>query len=54
VAGRALSGVLFGIAPLDPAALGGTAALFLAVVLASSAGPALKAVRLAPMSILRQ
>jgi predicted permease len=53
-AGQLLRGVLFGISPADPLTLGVTIAALLAVVLLSSAGPIRRALRLAPMSVLRQ
>ena len=53
-AGQILRGVLFGISPADPAALAGTVAALALVVAASTAGPIRRALRVAPMSILRQ
>jgi predicted permease len=53
-AGQLLAGVLFGISPADPVALAGTAAVIALVVAGASAGPVRRALRVAPMSILRQ
>ena len=53
-AGQLLAGVLFGVSPVDPVALIGTAAIIALVIAGSSAGPIRRALRVAPMSILRQ
>jgi predicted permease len=53
VAGRLLATVLFGISPFDPWALGGTALVLFVVIAAAAAAPVRRALRLAPMSILR-
>jgi predicted permease len=53
VAGRLLAGVLFGISPADPPALVLTVALLALVVAAASVGPLTRALRAAPMSMLR-
>jgi putative ABC transport system permease protein len=51
--GRLARSVLFGIAPQDPLTLAGTAAVLLAVVLAASWLPALRAARINPASAMR-
>jgi hypothetical protein len=53
VAGSLLAGVLFGISPADPPALVLTVALLALVVAAASVGPLTRALRAAPMSMLR-
>jgi ABC-type antimicrobial peptide transport system permease subunit len=52
-AGRAMSALLFGIAPGDPATFLSGIGLALAIALAGSLVPALRAVRVSPMSVLR-
>src|SRR5258708_2876326 len=52
-AGRALSGFLFGLPAIDPAAFAGTAALFAAVGLAACYVPARRATRVDPLAALR-
>ncbi len=54
VAGHLMSAILFGVSPLDPVALGGAAALFLVVALASSWLPALRASGAEPARALRE
>jgi putative ABC transport system permease protein len=51
---RVLSGMLYGVAPLDPATFGGSAALLLVVAVLASLAPALRAARLQPMHVLRE
>lgn len=46
--------LLFGLAPLDPIAFIGAAALFVAVMLAASAVPARRATRVSPMDAMRE
>ena len=53
-AGQLLAGVLFGISPVDPAALAATSVVIALVIACSSAGPVRRVLRVAPMSILRQ
>ena len=50
----ALSGMLYGVAPRDPASLGLAAALLLAVSAAACLIPAIGAVRVDPASTLRE
>ncbi len=52
-AARAMSALLFGIAPGDPATFVSGIGLALAIALAGSFVPALRAVRVSPMSVLR-
>lgn len=52
-AGRAMSALLFGIAPGDPAAFGVGVGLAMAMTLAGSVVPAWRAVRVTPMSVLK-
>jgi predicted permease len=52
-AGRAMSALLFGIAPGDPAAFSVGVGLAVAMTLAGSVVPALRAVRITPMSVLK-
>jgi ABC-type antimicrobial peptide transport system permease subunit len=53
VAGRAMSAMLFGVAPSDPATFGTAVGVALAMAFAGSVVPALRAVRVSPMSVLR-
>jgi putative ABC transport system permease protein len=50
---RAISGMLFGLSPSDPATLGGVAALLAAVALLASYIPARRATRVDPVEALR-
>ena len=52
-AARAMSALLFGIAPGDPATFVSAIGLALAIAFAGSVVPALRAVRVSPMSVLR-
>jgi predicted permease len=52
-AGRAMSALLFGIAPGDPAAFGVGVGLAAIMTLAGSVVPAMRAVRVTPMSVLK-
>lgn len=52
-AARGMSALLFGVAPGDPATFGTAVGLALVMTLAGSVVPALRAVRVAPMSVLR-
>jgi ABC-type antimicrobial peptide transport system permease subunit len=52
-AARGMSALLFGVAPGDPATFAAAAALTGAITLAGSVVPALRAVRVVPMSVLR-
>ena len=52
-AARALEGMLFEVAPWDPATLATVALLLAATTLAASVGPATRASRVDPMQILR-
>lgn len=52
-AGRGMSALLFGIAPGDPATFATAVGLALLMALAGSLLPALRAVRVSPMSVLR-
>jgi putative ABC transport system permease protein len=52
-AARGMSALLFGIAPSDPATFGAAVGLTLVMTLAGSIVPALRAVRVTPMSVLR-
>ena len=52
-AGRGMSALLFGVAPGDPATFGTGVAVALLMTLAGSLVPALRAVRVTPMSLLR-
>ncbi len=50
---RLLSGMLFGVTPLDVTTLAAVSALLVAVALAASALPAMRAARIDPASVLR-
>jgi predicted permease len=52
-AGRGMSALLFGVAPWDPATFAAAIGLVLVITVAASAIPALRAVRVTPMSVLR-
>jgi predicted permease len=52
-AGRGMSALLFGVAPWDPATFAAAIGLVLLITVAASAVPALRAVRVTPMSVLR-
>jgi ABC-type antimicrobial peptide transport system permease subunit len=52
-AGRGMSALLFGVAPGDPATFASAVVLVLLITLAASAVPAMRAVRVSPMSVLR-
>jgi ABC-type antimicrobial peptide transport system permease subunit len=52
-AARGMSALLFGVAPSDPAAFSAGVGLALLMALAGSTVPALRAVRVSPMSALR-
>jgi ABC-type antimicrobial peptide transport system permease subunit len=51
--GRLLSGMLYGVSPSDAATLSGVLLLVLAVAVAASLLPALRAARVEPMQVLR-
>jgi predicted permease len=51
---RAVSGMLFGVEPMDPLTLGGTALLLLAVAAAACLQPALRAARMDVVSVLKE
>lgn len=53
LAGRGMSAMLFGVAPSDPATFGAAVAVALVMAFAGSVIPALRAVRVSPMSVLR-
>ena len=53
VATRALAGLLFGIGPLDPIALAGTAGVLIVVAVVASAWPAMRAAAVAPAVAMR-
>jgi predicted permease len=53
VAARAMSALLFGVAPSDPATFATAVGLALLITFAGSVVPALRAVRVTPMSVLR-
>jgi putative ABC transport system permease protein len=52
-AARGMSALLFGIAPSDPPAFGAAVGVALVITFAGSLVPALRAVRMTPMSVLR-
>jgi putative ABC transport system permease protein len=52
-AARGMSALLFGVAPGDPATFAAAVGLALLMTLAGSVVPALRAVRVSPMSVLR-
>ena len=52
-AGRAMSIMLFGVQPGDPVTISATVALCLVMAIAGTAVPALRALRVSPMTILR-
>lgn len=51
---RFLEGMLFGVAPTDPATLGGVTLVMVAVGLAACAAPALQAARVDPLIAIRK
>jgi putative ABC transport system permease protein len=53
LAARAMSALLFGIAPGDPATFATAVGVALLITFAGSLVPALRAVRVTPMSVLR-
>jgi predicted permease len=53
LAGRGMSALLFGVAPSDPATFGTAVGIALVMAFAGSVIPALRAVRVSPMSVLR-
>jgi putative ABC transport system permease protein len=52
-AGRGMSALLFGVAPGDPATFAAAIGVILLITLAGSLVPAIRAVRVTPMSVLR-
>jgi predicted permease len=52
-AGRGMSALLFGVAPGDPATFAAAVGVILVITLAGSLLPAIRAVRVTPMSVLR-
>jgi putative ABC transport system permease protein len=50
---RLLSGLLYGVSPRDPFALGAVAALFTAVALLACFAPARRAMRVDPVTAMR-
>jgi putative ABC transport system permease protein len=50
---RALAGMLFGVGPLDPIALAGTACVLIVVAVVASAWPARRAAAVAPAVAMR-
>jgi ABC-type antimicrobial peptide transport system permease subunit len=52
--GRAMSGLLFGVSPFDPAVLSAAVGLVLIVALCGSAYPAWRAARVDPVEVLRE
>ena len=53
LAGRAMSALLFGVSPGDPATFATATGVTLLMALAGTLVPALRAVRITPMSVLR-
>lgn len=53
LAGRAMAGLLFGVAPTNPLVLGGTAAMLLIVAMVACLIPSRRAARIAPIEALR-
>lgn len=53
LAGRAMAGLLFGVAPTNPLVLGGTAAMLLVVATVACLIPSRRAARIAPLEALR-
>jgi hypothetical protein len=51
---RALSGMLFGVSPFDAATLAGVVALVTSVAIVAALIPAVRAARVAPMTVLRE
>jgi ABC-type lipoprotein release transport system permease subunit len=51
---RIVASLLFGVGPSDPITLAAATAALLAVAVASSAFPALRAMRIDPVSALRE
>ena len=52
--GRLLAGMLYGVSPSDALTLGGVAATVMAVCVAASLAPAIRASRVEPMKVLRE
>ena len=52
--GRALSGMLYGVSPSDPATLAGVIVLVMAVAATAALLPAVRALRVDPMNVLRE
>ncbi len=53
VVGRVMAAVLFGVSPFDPVTLGGVLVVFLAVAVAGSLLPAVRASRVDPVEVLK-
>ena len=53
LAGRAMTGLLFGVAPANPLVLGGTALMLFVVAMAACLLPSRRAARIAPIEALR-
>ena len=53
LAGRAMTGLLFGVAPANPLVLGGTALMLFVVAMAACLLPSRRAARIAPLEALR-
>ena len=51
---RLIDGLLFAVSPADPWTLAGTSLLMMAVAVAASVAPALRATRIDPIRCLRQ
>jgi ABC-type antimicrobial peptide transport system permease subunit len=51
---RVLSGMLFGVSPFDAVTLAGVIALVTSVAIVAALVPALRAARVAPMTVLRE